>query len=181
MHWHRPSNGVSVCSYAHSTVVDVVGVHRPDSDHQAGRLGQPRSSCARLWSDDCGKERCRQDPTPLCYSNGWCCGQKRARSGSLRVSFWPFARVCAMQGHVRILGQTGSHRPRLKSALLTPMYGPAVRCKRLWSRLADAVLRQCIRSLIAACAPGHHGYQRAARQSGWKWSVNLDERASPGS
>ena len=28
--------------------------------------------------------------------------------------------------------------------------------------LADAVLRQCIRSPIgAACAPGHHGYQRA--------------------
>jgi len=27
--------------------------------------------------------------------------------------------------------------------------------------LADAVLHQCIRSLIGACAPGHHGYQRA--------------------
>ena len=44
---------------------------------------------------------------------------------------------------------------------LTRMYGPAVRCKRLWWTLADAVLRQCIRSLIGACAPGHHGYQRA--------------------
>src|SRR5258706_5193235 len=44
---------------------------------------------------------------------------------------------------------------------LTQMYGPAVRCKRLWSTLADAVLRQFIRSLIGACAPGHHGYQRA--------------------
>src|SRR5258708_27095890 len=44
---------------------------------------------------------------------------------------------------------------------MTQMYGPAVRCKRLWWTLADAVLRQCIRSLIGACAPGHHGYQRA--------------------
>jgi hypothetical protein len=42
-----------------------------------------------------------------------------------------------------------------------PMYGPAVRCKRLWSTLVDAVLRQCIRSLIGACAPDHHGNQRA--------------------
>ena len=33
------------------------------------------------------------------------------------------------------------------------MYGPAVRCKRIWSTLADAVLRQCIRSPIGACAP----------------------------
>ena len=30
----------------------------------------------------------------------------------------------------------------------------------LWT-LADAVLRQCIRSPIGVCAPGHHGYQRA--------------------
>jgi hypothetical protein len=29
------------------------------------------------------------------------------------------------------------------------------------STLADAVLHQCIRPLIGACAPGHHGYQRA--------------------
>jgi hypothetical protein len=28
---------------------------------------------------------------------------------------------------------------------------------------ADAVLHQCIRPLIGACAPGHHGYQRAMR------------------
>src|SRR6201988_4146248 len=27
--------------------------------------------------------------------------------------------------------------------------------------LADTVLHQCIRPLIGACAPGHHGYQRA--------------------
>jgi hypothetical protein len=26
---------------------------------------------------------------------------------------------------------------------------------------ADAVLHQCIRPVIGACAPGHHGYQRA--------------------
>src|SRR5712672_2887160 len=40
------------------------------------------------------------------------------------------------------------------------MYGPAVRCKR-FCRAASAVLHQCIRPLIGACAPGHHGYQRA--------------------
>jgi len=27
--------------------------------------------------------------------------------------------------------------------------------------LSDAVLHQCIRPLIGACDPGHHGYQRA--------------------
>jgi hypothetical protein len=42
-----------------------------------------------------------------------------------------------------------------------PMYGPAARCKRFWSTLTDAGLHQCIRSLIGACAPDHHGYQRA--------------------
>src|SRR5262249_60254246 len=41
------------------------------------------------------------------------------------------------------------------------MYGPAVRCKRGSSILADAVLHQCIRLLIGPCAPSHHGYQRA--------------------
>ena len=40
-----------------------------------------------------------------------------------------------------------------KATLLTRMYGPAVRCKRFSSTLADAVLRQCIRSPIGACAP----------------------------
>jgi hypothetical protein len=43
---------------------------------------------------------------------------------------------------------------------VTRMYGPAVRCKR-FVELASAVLHQCIRPLIGACAPGHHGYQRA--------------------
>src|SRR3974377_280378 len=42
-----------------------------------------------------------------------------------------------------------------------PMYGPAVRCKRFSPLLAAAVLHQCIRSLIGASAPRHHGYQRA--------------------
>jgi hypothetical protein len=49
----------------------------------------------------------------------------------------------------------------LSSSHFDPMYGPAARCKRPLSTLADAVLRQCIRSPIGACAPGHHGYQRA--------------------
>jgi hypothetical protein len=42
------------------------------------------------------------------------------------------------------------------------MYGPAVRCKRFSVDLANAVLHQCIRSLLGAhCAPDHDGYQRA--------------------
>src|ERR1700754_5149221 len=41
------------------------------------------------------------------------------------------------------------------------MYGPAVRRKRVFDDLAVAVLHQCIRPLIGAFAPGHHGYQRA--------------------
>ena len=44
---------------------------------------------------------------------------------------------------------------------MTQLYGPAVRCKRLSSTLVDAVLHYCIRPLIGAPAPGHHGYQRA--------------------
>jgi len=44
---------------------------------------------------------------------------------------------------------------------LTRMYGPAVRRKRFSSSCRFAVSHQCIRPLIGACAPGHHGYQRA--------------------
>ena len=42
------------------------------------------------------------------------------------------------------------------------MFGPAVRRKRFCRSVGIAVLHQCIRPLlVAACAPGHHGYQRA--------------------
>src|SRR6202790_607742 len=44
---------------------------------------------------------------------------------------------------------------------LTLMYGPAARCKGFSSSCRFAVLHQCIRPLIGAFAPGHHGYQRA--------------------
>ena len=44
--------------------------------------------------------------------------------------------------------------------LVTHMYGPAVRRKRIGSSWR-AVLHQCIRPLIGAFAPGHYGYQRA--------------------
>jgi hypothetical protein len=48
------------------------------------------------------------------------------------------------------------------SLMMTQMYGPAVRCKRFWSRCRLAVLHQCIRPLIGARhAPGHDGNQRA--------------------
>src|ERR1700688_2342924 len=45
--------------------------------------------------------------------------------------------------------------------LLSRMYGPAARCKGFSSSCRFAVLHQCIRPLIGAFAPGHHGYQRA--------------------
>jgi hypothetical protein len=44
---------------------------------------------------------------------------------------------------------------------MTQMYGAAVRCKRFSSGCRLWVLHQCIRPLIGAHAPGHHGYQRA--------------------
>src|SRR6266571_2433208 len=50
----------------------------------------------------------------------------------------------------------------LRPPSLTRMYGPAVRRKRFRRSVGVAVLHQCIRPLLgAACAPGHHGYQRA--------------------
>ena len=57
-------------------------------------------------------------------------------------------------------------RPAVPSACrpqppLTHLYGPAARCKRFSSSCRFAVLHQCIRPLIGAFAPGHHGYQRA--------------------
>src|SRR5260370_13150564 len=62
---------------------------------------------------------------------------------------------------VRSSGNTGSDRPAVKATLLTHMYGPAARCKRFSSSCRFAVLHQCIRPLIGAFAPGHHGYHRA--------------------
>ena len=52
------------------------------------------------------------------------------------------------------LGNTAQLTP------LTQMYGPAVRRKRFSSICRFEVSHQCIRPLIGACAPGHHGYQR---------------------
>jgi hypothetical protein len=66
---------------------------------------------------------------------------------------WHIASVSAAQRHVRSWVQTGSVWHTGKVTRLTRMYGPAVRCKRFSSTLADAVLRQCIRSPIGACAP----------------------------
>src|SRR5262249_45562117 len=65
---------------------------------------------------------------------------------------------------VRFRGQADVVRPaeRIDWTRLTPMYGPAVRCKRIRRVGGCAVMHQCIRPLIEAlCAPGHHGYQRA--------------------
>jgi hypothetical protein len=49
---------------------------------------------------------------------------------------------------------------RLGSTLMRFVWsGRAV--QEVLSILAMRVLHQCIRPLIGACAPGHHGYQRA--------------------
>src|SRR5260370_22862646 len=52
--------------------------------------------------------------------------------------------------NVRSWGQSGSDRPTLKTALLTRMYGPAVRCKWILPSWQYAVSHQCIRSQIGA-------------------------------
>src|SRR6516225_12289268 len=60
--------------------------------------------------------------------------------------------------------------PQLVGADISPKWGNSRFDPNVWSgramqevssTLADAVLRQCIRLLIGACAPSHHGYQRA--------------------
>jgi hypothetical protein len=53
------------------------------------------------------------------------------------------------------LGSTCRRRPRSSAAEI------AVRGKRFSSSCGFEVSHQCIRPLIGACAPGHHGYQRA--------------------
>src|ERR1700687_1790510 len=63
--------------------------------------------------------------------------------------------------NVRLSGWTGSVRRTVTTTRLTLLYGPAARCKRFSSSCRFAVLHQCIRPLIGAFAPGHHGYQRA--------------------
>jgi hypothetical protein len=60
----------------------------------------------------------------------------------------------------RLPGRIGSAR-MVKMVLLTHLYGPAVRCKKISPSCRFAVLHQCNRPLIGAFAPGHHGYQRA--------------------
>jgi hypothetical protein len=64
-------------------------------------------------------------------------------------------------GSVYIRGRQLRRPLPFQCRLLTQMYGPAARCKRFSSSCRFAVLHQCIRPLIGAFAPGHHGYQRA--------------------
>jgi hypothetical protein len=57
-------------------------------------------------------------------------------------------------------GRSGNVAIGTNSTLLTPcMVRPCG--ARGFVDPGDAVLHQCIRPLIGACAPGHHGYQRA--------------------
>jgi len=45
--------------------------------------------------------------------------------------------------------------------LLTPMYGPAVRCKRFVKLVVSGLASMYPVSSWSCFAPGHHGYQRA--------------------
>jgi hypothetical protein len=58
-------------------------------------------------------------------------------------------------------GQTGSDRPALKMELLTPLYGPAVRCKRFVDLVVSGLASMYPVSSWSRFAPDHHGYQRA--------------------
>jgi hypothetical protein len=73
---------------------------------------------------------------------------------SRQGSYWPDADLLQRLFLRQLFGAKRTH-------VLIAMYGPAVRCKRFFVELSVAVLHQCIRPLIGACAPGQHGYQRA--------------------
>jgi hypothetical protein len=79
-----------------------------------------------------------------------------------RTSGFATKRSCrCFSPQVRYEGMNGPSSVAVRGPVLTHMYGPAVRCKKI-RRIGGAVLHQCIRPLIGACcAPGHHGYQRA--------------------
>src|SRR6266702_1766639 len=63
--------------------------------------------------------------------------------------------------NVCLSGWTGSHRQWSKTALLTHMYGPAVRCKKISSIGGGGLASMYPVSSWSCFAPGHHGYQRA--------------------
>jgi hypothetical protein len=76
------------------------------------------------------------------------------------VALWPYQRLSDRHGECP--------RSRPKRHILAPsssQFDPFVWSGRalqeVFVELSVAVLHQCIRPLIGACAPGHHGYQRA--------------------
>jgi len=72
-------------------------------------------------------------------------------------------RTAASHNSVAIRGT--ADMPRTRPARRSDAFDPNVWSGRavqeVSSTLADAVLHQCIRLPIGACAPSHHGYQRA--------------------
>src|ERR1700740_1037331 len=62
---------------------------------------------------------------------------------------------------VRSQEHTGKHLLRLSSSQFDPNVWSGRALQEVFVELSVAVLHQCIRPLIGACAPGHHGYQRA--------------------
>jgi hypothetical protein len=70
-------------------------------------------------------------------------------------------RPAAVSATSPFLRSKQTSRSRRSTSANDPIYGPAVRCKKISSSWRRAVLHQCIRLLFGALAPGHHGYQRA--------------------
>jgi hypothetical protein len=62
---------------------------------------------------------------------------------------------------VRCAGKTGSRRRHVETTRLTPMYGPAVRCKRFVDLVVSGLASMYPVSSWSRFAPDHHGYQRA--------------------
>ena len=65
------------------------------------------------------------------------------------------------RGRVRCLRRTGRGCCAAVMRAFDPNVWSGRAVQEVSSTLADAVLHQCIRLPIGACAPSHHGYQRA--------------------
>jgi hypothetical protein len=101
-----------------------------------------------------------------CFSTARAASRRRAPATSTAAGIGHRSGSCTTS--------SGSSKRESRSRCATPRpYGPGSTCltRYVWSSralqeffvdLADAVLHQCIRSLIGALvAPNHHGYQRA--------------------
>src|SRR5260370_28682398 len=86
----------------------------------------------------------------------------RSRRGyDVSISTGPTRRQLRDNAAARSIVIGGEEACSVQTALLTRMYGPAVRCKK-FRQPGRCGLASMYPALIGACcAPGHHGYQRA--------------------